>query len=169
MGAGANRLTSMRIAAALPPEQDSSPDGGLRLRRSDEQPLGAGMVIDVRDPRVKAENPGYRAIPTRALGQLLAFMPIVDEALQSTPSIESTIVYRRRRAETPERRVIASYPAAWPRKARACSSSSRSPGLPVRQGRARKTARRNRRACRRPRRSQGPRKSFRGTKKLANG
>lgn len=36
---------------------------------------------DVRDKRAKAENPCYRAIPTRALGQLLAFMRIVDEAL----------------------------------------------------------------------------------------
>jgi len=36
---------------------------------------------DVRDRRAKAENPCYRAIPTRALGQLLAFMRIVDDAL----------------------------------------------------------------------------------------
>ena len=36
---------------------------------------------DVRDRRAKAENPCYRAIPTRALGQLLAFMRVVDEAL----------------------------------------------------------------------------------------
>jgi carboxylesterase len=36
---------------------------------------------DVRDKRAKAENPCYRAIPTRALGQLLAFMRVVDEAL----------------------------------------------------------------------------------------
>ncbi|HEV7554976.1 MAG TPA: alpha/beta fold hydrolase [Kofleriaceae bacterium] len=36
---------------------------------------------DVRDRRVRAENPCYPAIPTRALGQLLAFMRIVDEAL----------------------------------------------------------------------------------------
>ncbi|MEJ7600033.1 MAG: alpha/beta fold hydrolase [Kofleriaceae bacterium] len=36
---------------------------------------------DVRDRKAKAENPCYRAIPTRALGQLLAFMRVVDQAL----------------------------------------------------------------------------------------
>jgi len=36
---------------------------------------------DVRDPRVRAENPGYHAIPTRALAELLEFMQIVDAAL----------------------------------------------------------------------------------------
>jgi carboxylesterase len=36
---------------------------------------------DVRDRRVRAENPGYASIPTRALGELLAFMPIVDAVL----------------------------------------------------------------------------------------
>lgn len=36
---------------------------------------------DVRDRRVRAENPCYGAIPTRALGHLLAFMRIVDDAL----------------------------------------------------------------------------------------
>jgi carboxylesterase len=36
---------------------------------------------DARDPRVRAENPCYGAIPTRALGELLAFMPEVDAAL----------------------------------------------------------------------------------------
>jgi carboxylesterase len=36
---------------------------------------------DVRDRRVRAENPCHRAIPTRALGHLLAFMRIVDDAL----------------------------------------------------------------------------------------
>ncbi len=36
---------------------------------------------DVRDRRAKAENPCYDAIPTRALGQLLAFMKLVDAAL----------------------------------------------------------------------------------------
>ena len=36
---------------------------------------------DVRDRRVRAENPCYPAIPFRALGELLAFMPIVDAAL----------------------------------------------------------------------------------------
>ena len=36
---------------------------------------------DVRDRRARAENPSYGAIPTRALGELLAFMPIVEAAL----------------------------------------------------------------------------------------
>lgn len=36
---------------------------------------------DVRDRRARAENPCYDAIPTRALGHLLAFMKIVDDAL----------------------------------------------------------------------------------------
>lgn len=38
---------------------------------------------DVRDRQVRAENPGYRAIPTRALGELLALMQIADAALPS--------------------------------------------------------------------------------------
>jgi carboxylesterase len=36
---------------------------------------------DVRDKRAKAENPCYPAIPTRALGQLLDFMQLVDDCL----------------------------------------------------------------------------------------
>jgi carboxylesterase len=36
---------------------------------------------DVRDKRAKRENPCYPAIPTRALGQLLELMPIVEAAL----------------------------------------------------------------------------------------
>lgn len=36
---------------------------------------------DVRDRRAKAENPCYDAIPTRALGELLAFMQVVDAEL----------------------------------------------------------------------------------------
>jgi carboxylesterase len=36
---------------------------------------------DVRDPRAKRDNPCYPAIPTKALGQLLAFFPVVREAL----------------------------------------------------------------------------------------
>ena len=44
---------------------------------------------DVRDRRVRAENPCYDAIPTRALAELLAFMPIVDEAL---PHIEPPVL-----------------------------------------------------------------------------
>lgn len=36
---------------------------------------------DVRDKRVKAENPCYPAIPTKALAQLLAFFRVVDGEL----------------------------------------------------------------------------------------
>jgi carboxylesterase len=36
---------------------------------------------DIRDPRVKAENPCYQAVPMRALGELVDFMEITDEAL----------------------------------------------------------------------------------------
>lgn len=36
---------------------------------------------DVLDAAAKAENPSYRAVPTRALGELLAFMPVVDAEL----------------------------------------------------------------------------------------
>jgi carboxylesterase len=36
---------------------------------------------DVRDRRANAENPAYRAVPTRALGQLVEFMRVVDDEL----------------------------------------------------------------------------------------
>lgn len=36
---------------------------------------------DVRDPQVKAENPCYPAVPTRALAELVAFMRVVDDEL----------------------------------------------------------------------------------------
>jgi len=36
---------------------------------------------DVRDPRVRAENPCYRSIPLRALGELSQFMDVVDASL----------------------------------------------------------------------------------------
>jgi len=36
---------------------------------------------DARDPRVRAENPGYRAIPMRALRQVLDVMRVADAAL----------------------------------------------------------------------------------------
>ncbi|HLL21828.1 MAG TPA: alpha/beta fold hydrolase [Kofleriaceae bacterium] len=49
------------------------------LRRVRTLPKLGGS--DVRDPHAKRENPCYPAIPTRALGQLLAFMRVVDEAL----------------------------------------------------------------------------------------
>lgn len=43
---------------------------------------------DVRDRRVRAENPCYDAIPTRALGELLAFMRVVDAELpEVTPPV----------------------------------------------------------------------------------
>lgn len=38
---------------------------------------------DVRDARSKHENPCYPAVPTKALKQLMAFMPVVDAALGS--------------------------------------------------------------------------------------
>lgn len=50
--------------------------GKLRVKKLPK--LGGA---DVRDPRAKAENPCYDAIPVRALGELMAFMPIVDAAL----------------------------------------------------------------------------------------
>lgn len=53
------------------------PDGPLRRIRTLPK-LGG---TDVRDPRARAENPAYRAIPTRALGELLAFMELTDAAL----------------------------------------------------------------------------------------
>jgi carboxylesterase len=36
---------------------------------------------DVRDKRVRAENPCYDSIPLRALGQLTQFMQVVDASL----------------------------------------------------------------------------------------
>lgn len=61
---------------------------GVVARATTRWPL-AGRVrrlpklggFDVRDERAKAENPAYRAIPVRPLGELLAFMQIVDDAL----------------------------------------------------------------------------------------
>jgi carboxylesterase len=44
---------------------------------------------DVRDKRVRAENPCYGAIPTRALGELLAFMRVVDDEL---PRVEPPVL-----------------------------------------------------------------------------
>lgn len=36
---------------------------------------------DVRDPRIKAANPAYRGVSTRALRELVMFMSVVDAAL----------------------------------------------------------------------------------------
>jgi carboxylesterase len=36
---------------------------------------------DVRDRRARAENPSYRAVPIRALGELVSFMRVVDAEL----------------------------------------------------------------------------------------
>ncbi|HWU87850.1 MAG TPA: alpha/beta fold hydrolase, partial [Kofleriaceae bacterium] len=47
--------------------------GGLLRRVRAIPKLGS----DLRDRRARAANPTYRAIPVRALGQLLAFMRIV--------------------------------------------------------------------------------------------
>jgi len=44
---------------------------------------------DVRDPDVKRANPGYRAFPTRALAELVAFMRIADAAL---PAITAPVL-----------------------------------------------------------------------------
>jgi carboxylesterase len=37
---------------------------------------------DCRDPVARKENPSYRAVPMKALGQLAAFMHVVDDALE---------------------------------------------------------------------------------------
>lgn len=52
---------------------------GGPLRRVRRLPKLGGS--DVRDRAARAANPCYPAIPTRALGELLAFMPVVDAAL----------------------------------------------------------------------------------------
>ena len=76
---------SARVAAwTTPPCHDREETGLLSrllpaLRRVKAIPKFGGS--DVRDKRVKAENPCYPAIPTKALAQLLAFFPIVDAAL----------------------------------------------------------------------------------------
>jgi len=61
----------------------TGPLGG-RIRRIPK--LGGS---DVRDKRVRAENPCYDAIPTRALGELLAFMRVVDDEL---PRVEPPVL-----------------------------------------------------------------------------
>ncbi|HET7502167.1 MAG TPA: alpha/beta fold hydrolase [Kofleriaceae bacterium] len=53
---------------------------GERLQRW-IPPLPKIAGSDVRDRRVRAENPGYRAVPTRAFGELVAFMRVVDAEL----------------------------------------------------------------------------------------
>jgi esterase/lipase len=52
--------------------------GGWLARVSRLPKLGGS---DVRDPRTKAENPCYDGIPTRALGELMTFMKVTDDAL----------------------------------------------------------------------------------------
>ena len=62
--------------------------GGVVARAVTRGPL-AGRVrtlpklggSDVRDPKVRAENPCYRGFPVAALAELLAFMDVVDGAL----------------------------------------------------------------------------------------
>jgi carboxylesterase len=62
--------------------------GGVVARALTRGPL-AGRVrtlpklggSDVRDPAVRAENPCYRGFPVAPLGELLAFMDVVDAAL----------------------------------------------------------------------------------------
>jgi carboxylesterase len=61
------------------------PDGPLHgVRRLPK--LGGS---DVRDRRARAANPCYDAVPTKALGELLAFMQITDDAL---PSISQPVL-----------------------------------------------------------------------------
>jgi carboxylesterase len=52
-------------------------DGLLRRVRAIPKFYGS----DVRDKRVRAENPSYNAIPTRALAELSAFMRVVEREL----------------------------------------------------------------------------------------
>lgn len=66
--------------------------GPLRNRIRRIPKLGGA---DVRDRRVRAENPSYGTIPTRALGELLALMPVVAAALpQVQPPV--LVVHARR-------------------------------------------------------------------------
>lgn len=59
-------------------------DGLLRRIRAIPKFYGS----DVRDPRVRRENPSYRAIPTRALAELAAFMRVVEgELAQIRPPV----------------------------------------------------------------------------------
>ena len=53
-------------------------DGLLRRIRAIPKLYGS----DVRDRQTRAENPSYRAIPTRALAELSAFMRVVDGELE---------------------------------------------------------------------------------------
>jgi carboxylesterase len=59
--------------------------GGLASLKS--LPKLAGS--DVRDRRVRAESPSYRAIPVRALGELVRFMRIVGDEL---PQIQQPVL-----------------------------------------------------------------------------
>ncbi|MEO8842063.1 MAG: alpha/beta fold hydrolase, partial [Kofleriaceae bacterium] len=52
--------------------------GALRWLRAIPKLYGS----DCRDPIVRRENPSYRAIPTKALAQLAAFMKIADASLE---------------------------------------------------------------------------------------
>lgn len=66
---------------------------GRRIRRI---PKFGGA--DVRDRGARAANPSYRQIPTRALGELLAFMPVVEAVLpQIAPPV---LVLHARRDHT---------------------------------------------------------------------
>jgi carboxylesterase len=53
---------------------------------------------DCRDKRVRAENPCYEAIPTRALGELATFMRIADGALEQVT--QPVIVLHSKRDHT---------------------------------------------------------------------
>jgi carboxylesterase len=56
----------------------TGPGGRLAGRIRHLPKLGGS---DIRDRRISRLNPSYPAIPTRALGQLTAFMTVVDDAL----------------------------------------------------------------------------------------
>jgi carboxylesterase len=66
---------------------------GSRIRRI---PKFGGA--DVRDRVARAENPSYPSIPVRALGELLAFMPIVEAALPQI--VAPVLVLHARRDHT---------------------------------------------------------------------
>ena len=62
------------------------PDGWLHHRLRMVPKIGGS---DIRDPRAKAENPCYRAVPMRALGELMTFMKVTDDVL---PAIRQPVL-----------------------------------------------------------------------------
>lgn len=96
VGQSLGGLLSLYLATRRQPAAIASLAAPLRLpglsgvvaRATTRWPL-AGRVrrlpklggFDVRDARAQVENPAYRAIPVRPLGELLTFMRVVDAAL----------------------------------------------------------------------------------------